>query len=57
MKDFVRWVETGWGTDRDEVIAELEARKPHLRSRRKAGALRQIAKEGDTLAIGDVVRY
>lgn len=53
----VRWLkQDGEWVDRDEVIAELESEKATFEiNAEKAGALKQIAKEGDTLAIGDVV--
>ncbi|MFN8245420.1 MAG: 2-oxoglutarate dehydrogenase complex dihydrolipoyllysine-residue succinyltransferase [Ferruginibacter sp.] len=53
----VRWLkQDGEWVNRDEVIAELESEKATFEiNAEKAGALRQIAKEGDTLAIGDVV--
>ncbi len=53
----VRWLkQDGEWVNRDEAIAELESEKATFEiNAEKAGALRQIAKEGDTLAIGDVV--
>ena len=52
----MRWLkQDGEWVNRDEVIAELESEKATFEiNAEKAGALRQIAKEGDTLAIGDV---
>ena len=41
---------------RDEVIAELESEKASFEiNAEQAGAVKHIAKEGDTLAVGDVV--
>lgn len=53
----VRWLKKeGEWVDRDEVIAELESEKATFEiNAEQAGLLTQIAKEGDTLAIGDVV--
>lgn len=53
----VRWLkQDGEWVNRDEVIAELESEKATFEiNAEKAGALKQIAKEGDTLAIGDLV--
>lgn len=53
----VRWLKKeGEWVDRDEVIAELESEKATFEiNAEQAGLLMQIAKEGDTLAIGDVV--
>ncbi|MEP7278350.1 MAG: 2-oxoglutarate dehydrogenase complex dihydrolipoyllysine-residue succinyltransferase [Bacteroidota bacterium] len=42
--------------DRDEVIAELESEKATFEvNAEKAGVLKQSAKEGDTLKIGDIL--
>src|SRR6476619_5963992 len=42
--------------ERDEVIAELESEKATFEvNAEKAGSLRQAAKEGDTLKIGDML--
>src|SRR6187431_23715 len=42
--------------ERDEVIAELESEKATFEiNAEKAGLVKQVAKEGDTLAIGDLV--
>ena len=53
----VKWLkQDGEWAERDEVIAELESEKATFEiNAEKAGALKQIAKEGDTLAIGDLV--
>jgi 2-oxoglutarate dehydrogenase E2 component (dihydrolipoamide succinyltransferase) len=53
----VRWLKAdGAWVERDEVIAELESEKATFEiNAEKAGAIRQTAREGDTLAIGDVV--
>lgn len=53
----VKWLKTdGQWADRDEVIAELESEKATFEiNAEKAGVVKQIAKEGDTLAIGDLV--
>lgn len=53
----VRWLKKeGEWVDRDEVIAELESEKATFEiNAEQAGLLTQVAKEGDTLAIGDVV--
>lgn len=53
----VKWIKAdGQWVDRDEVIAELESEKATFEiNAEQAGALKQIAKEGDTLAIGDLV--
>jgi 2-oxoglutarate dehydrogenase E2 component (dihydrolipoamide succinyltransferase) len=48
--------ETGAWADRDEVIAELESEKATFEiNAEQAGVVTQIAKEGDTLSIGDLV--
>ena len=42
--------------ERDEVIAELESEKATFEvNAEKAGILKTIGKEGDTLKIGDVL--
>lgn len=53
----VKWhKKDGEWADRDEVIAELESEKATFElNAEQAGAIRTIAKEGDTLNIGDVV--
>lgn len=53
----VKWLKTdGEYADRDEVIAELESEKATFEiNAEQAGAVKHIAKEGDTLAIGDTV--
>jgi 2-oxoglutarate dehydrogenase E2 component (dihydrolipoamide succinyltransferase) len=53
----VKWLKKdGEYADRDEVIAELESEKATFEiNAEQAGAVKQIAKEGDTLAIGDLV--
>ena len=53
----VKWLKNdGEWADRDEVIAELESEKATFEiNAEQAGAVKQIAKEGDTLAIGDLV--
>ncbi|MFC4262250.1 2-oxoglutarate dehydrogenase complex dihydrolipoyllysine-residue succinyltransferase [Ferruginibacter yonginensis] len=53
----VKWLKKdGEYAERDEVIAELESEKATFEiNAEQAGAVKQIAKEGDTLAIGDVV--
>ena len=53
----VKWLKKdGEWTERDEVIAELESEKATFEiNAEKAGLVKQVAKEGDTLAIGDVV--
>ena len=53
----VKWLKSdGDWAERDEVIAELESEKATFEiNAEQAGAIKQIAKEGDTLAIGDVV--
>ncbi len=53
----VKWLkgEGDWA-DRDEVIAELESEKATFEiNAEQAGKIQHIAKEGDTLAIGDLV--
>jgi 2-oxoglutarate dehydrogenase E2 component (dihydrolipoamide succinyltransferase) len=53
----VKWLKNeGEWADRDEVIAELESEKATFEiNAEQAGAVKQLAKEGDTLAIGDIV--
>ena len=51
-----KWIKNdGDWVDRDEVIAELESEKATFEiNAEKAGILHTIAKENDTLKIGDV---
>ncbi len=53
----VKWLKNdGEWADRDEVIAELESEKATFEiNAEQAGIVKHIAKEGDTLAIGDIV--
>ncbi len=53
----VKWLKKdGEYAHRDEVIAELESEKATFEiNAEQAGTVKQIAKEGDTLAIGDIV--
>ena len=53
----VKWLKNdGDYAQRDEVIAELESEKATFEiNAEQAGKLKQVAKEGDTLAIGDLV--
>lgn len=53
----VKWYKKdGEWVNRDEVIAELESEKATFElNAEQAGAIKIIAKEGDTLNIGDVV--
>ncbi|MEO6537948.1 MAG: 2-oxoglutarate dehydrogenase complex dihydrolipoyllysine-residue succinyltransferase [Ferruginibacter sp.] len=53
----VKWLkQDGEWAERDEVIAELESEKATFEiNAEKAGSVKQVAKEGDTLAIGDIV--
>jgi 2-oxoglutarate dehydrogenase E2 component (dihydrolipoamide succinyltransferase) len=53
----VKWLkQEGAYVDRDEVIAELESEKATFEvNAEKAGILKTVGKEGDTLKIGDVV--
>src|SRR5512143_2605978 len=53
----VKWLKKdGDYVDRDEVIAELESEKATFEvNAEKAGSLKTIGKEGDTLKIGDVL--
>ena len=52
----VKWLkQDGAWVERDEVIAELESEKATFEiNAEKAGILQAVAKEGDTLLIGDV---
>jgi 2-oxoglutarate dehydrogenase E2 component (dihydrolipoamide succinyltransferase) len=53
----VKWLkQEGQYVERDEVIAELESEKATFEvNAEKAGLLKTVGKEGDTLKIGDVV--
>src|SRR6201992_2712720 len=53
----VKWLKKeGQYVERDEVIAELESEKATFEvNSEKAGVLKTVGKEGDTLKIGDVV--
>ncbi len=53
----IKWLKNdGDYVDRDQVIAELESEKATFEvNAEKAGILKTIGKEGDTLKIGDVV--
>jgi 2-oxoglutarate dehydrogenase E2 component (dihydrolipoamide succinyltransferase) len=53
----VKWLkQNGDYVDRDEVIAELESEKATFEvNAEKAGSLKTLVKEGDTLKIGDVL--
>jgi 2-oxoglutarate dehydrogenase E2 component (dihydrolipoamide succinyltransferase) len=53
----VKWLkQDGDWVDRDEVIAELESEKATFEvNAEKAGSLKTLGKEGDTLKIGDVL--
>ena len=53
----VKWLKKeGQYVERDEVIAELESEKATFEvNAEKAGVLKTVGKEGDTLKIGDVV--
>jgi 2-oxoglutarate dehydrogenase E2 component (dihydrolipoamide succinyltransferase) len=53
----VKWLkQEGQYVERDEVIAELESEKATFEvNAEKAGTLKTIGKEGDTLKIGDVL--
>jgi len=53
----VKWLKKdGDYVDRDEVIAELESEKATFEvNAEKAGSLKTLGKEGDTLKIGDVL--
>ena len=53
----VKWLKNdGEWADRDEIVAELESEKATFEiNAEQAGIVTQVAKEGDTLAIGDSV--
>jgi 2-oxoglutarate dehydrogenase E2 component (dihydrolipoamide succinyltransferase) len=53
----VKWLKNdGQYVDRDEVLAELESEKATFEvNAEKAGTLKRVGKEGDTLKIGDVL--
>src|SRR5580700_10678002 len=53
----VKWLKKeGQYVERDEVLAELESEKATFEvNAEKAGVLKTIGKEGDTLKIGDLV--
>src|SRR5215204_7656142 len=53
----IKWLKgDGEYVDRDEVIAELESEKATFEvNAEKAGVLKTVGKEGDTLNIGDVL--
>src|ERR1700753_883182 len=53
----VKWLKKeGQYVERDEVIAELESEKATFEiNAEKAGVLKTLGKEGDTIKIGDVV--
>jgi len=53
----VKWLKgEGQYVDRDEVLAELESEKATFEvNAEKAGTLKRVGKEGDTLKIGDVL--
>src|SRR6478752_9253510 len=53
----IKWLKNdGEYVDRDEVIAELESEKATFEvNAEKAGVLKTVGKEGDTLNIGDVL--
>src|ERR1051325_10967803 len=53
----VKWLkQEGQYVERDEVIAELESEKATFEvNAEKAGVLKTVGKEGDTLNIGDVL--
>ena len=55
----VKWLKNdGEWADRDEVIAELESEKATFEiNAEQAGIIKQVAKEGDNLAIGDIVAH
>jgi 2-oxoglutarate dehydrogenase E2 component (dihydrolipoamide succinyltransferase) len=52
----IKWIKkTGDWVERDEVIAELESEKATFEiNAEKAGALKTLVNEGDTLKIGDI---
>src|SRR5215217_1016039 len=53
----VKWLKKdGDYVERDEVIAELESEKATFEvNAEKAGSLKTVGKEGDTLNIGDIL--
>jgi len=53
----LKWIKpAGSYVERDAVIAELESEKATFEvNAEKAGSLEYLAKEGDTLAIGDLL--
>jgi len=53
----IKWLKNdGDWAERDEVLAELESEKATFEiNAEQAGAVKHTAKEGDTLAIGDIV--
>src|SRR3954466_103849 len=53
----IKWLKKdGEYVDRDEVIAELESEKATFEvNAEKAGTLKTVGKEGDTLKIGDTL--
>src|SRR5436190_12374822 len=53
----VKWLkQNGDYVDRDEVIAEIESEKATFEvNAEKAGVLKTVGKEGDTLNIGDTL--
>src|SRR5829696_499480 len=53
----VKWIKNdGDYVERDEVLAELESEKATFEvNAEKAGVLKTVGKEGDTLNIGDVL--
>ncbi len=53
----LKWTKSeGDYVERDEVLAELESEKATFEvNAEKAGVLKQVAKEGDTLKIGDIL--
>src|SRR6185369_5773247 len=53
----VKWLKSdGQYVNRDEVLAELESEKATFEvNAEKAGLLKTVGKEGDTLKIGDLV--
>src|SRR4051794_15301663 len=55
----LQWLKKdGEYVDRDEVIAELESEKATFEvNAEQAGALKTIAKEGDTLHVGSVLAH
>ena len=55
----LKWIKKDGGyVDRDEVIAELESEKATFEvNAEQAGALKTVAKEGDTLHVGSVLAH